>query len=150
MKVKWSNDIYVANDKIAGILIQNTLSSQYFQSSVIGIGININQTTFKSDAPNPISLHSLTGKEYDLDTMLAELCQSIEFRYLQLKNGNFKKIETDYLQNMYRYLEEALYRRPDGEVFNGKIVGLTDIGKLLIDHNKGTEAFGFKEVAFVH
>jgi len=150
LKVKWSNDIYVANAKIAGILIQNTLSGSNFQSSVVGIGINVNQAIFKSDAPNPISMFNVTGNKYDLDQLVGELCKSVEQRYLQLRAGNHQQLEDDYINHLYRYQEDALYKRmDDGTIFSGKIVGLTDLGKLLIDHNRGTEAFGFKEVAFL-
>ncbi len=148
VKVKWSNDIYVFNNKIAGILIQNTLSGSKISTSIVGIGLNINQTEFQS-APNPTSLKLETAQDFDLNEMLNRLLWYIECRYLQLKAGRHDFLRQDYLQHLYRYAEDALYQRPDGTIFSGKITGISPIGQLLISHQKGEEAFGFKEVKFV-
>ena len=149
VKVKWPNDIYVQDNKIAGILIQNTLSGRTIQSSIMGVGININQKTFISDAPNPTSFLLETGKEYPLDAVRADLCGCVERRYLQLRTQQHTIIRQDYLNNLYRFMEPSLFQRADGTVFNGKIIGITQNGKLRIEHNTGEEAFGLKEVGFV-
>jgi len=149
IKVKWPNDIYVKDKKIAGTLIQNTLTANKFQSSVVGIGININQLAFLSDAPNPTSFKIETGKTYDLDEMVKDLCWSIEKRYLQLRSHQNQIIQQDYLNNLYRFMEDGLFQRPEGTIFNGKIVGVTEQGKLRLVHNKGEENFEIKGVKFL-
>ncbi len=149
IKVKWPNDIYVKDKKVAGTLIQNTLTANKFQSSVVGIGININQQTFLSDAPNPTSFKMETGKDFDLDEMTKDLCWAVEKRYLQLRAQQKQIIQQDYLNNLYRFMEDGLFQRPDGTIFNGKIIGVTEQGKLRLVHNKGEELFEIKEVKFL-
>jgi len=149
IKVKWPNDIYVGNKKIAGILIQNTISLNQLQAAVVGIGINVNQEQFLSDAPNPTSLKLETGINFNLDELIKELCSCLEKRYLQLRSQQYHLIQQDYLNNLYRFMEEGLFERPDGTIFNGKIVGITPIGKLRIVHQLGEEAFEIKGVRFV-
>lgn len=148
-KIKWSNDIYIFDKKVAGILIQNTLISRFIQSSVIGVGININQTVFTSDAPNPTSFKLETGNDYTLDELLEMLCWSVEKRYLQLKSGAINEIQKEYLENLYRYMEDALYQIPNGEVFSGKIIGIEEFGKLMIESKYGVQHFDTKQVKFI-
>jgi len=148
-KVKWPNDIYIKDNKIGGILIQNSLSNQKIQSTVVGIGLNINQTKFYSEAPNPTSLALESGSTFDLDTILNELCESIERRYLILRSGNYKKLQQDYLNNLYRFMEDALYRDTAGTIFTGRITGIAPNGKLEMNTNKGTSLFDIKEIEFV-
>lgn len=79
--IKWSNDIYVADKKICGILIENKLAGINIERSVVGIGINVNQTVFLSDAPNPTSLALLTGAEVQLEQLLEEVVDTIVARF---------------------------------------------------------------------
>ncbi len=150
VKIKWPNDILVGDKKIAGTLIQNILYSDNFQTSIIGIGINVNQTLFLSDAPNPTSLKLETKSENELPNLIDLLCSDIEKRYLQLRSDKSSIIEKEYLSNLYRFREDAIYQRMDNdEVFSGKIVGLEESGKLIIDHAKGQTVFSIKEVKFL-
>ena len=149
LRIKWPNDLYVGDKKIAGILIQNVLSGASLQSSVVGIGININQTEFLSDAPNPISLKQLTQKDYHLDTMIEELCQAFDIRYRQLRGGNYNEIEQTYLQRLYRFKEQAVFQRENLGIFVGQITGISLDGKLQIMTSKGQNEFALKEVSFV-
>ena len=149
IKVKWPNDIYVDNKKIAGTLIQNSLSSNRFQNAVVGIGININQQRFVSDAPNPTSFYIETGKNFVLDEMVKDLCWCLEKRYLQLRARQDRLIQQDYLNNLYRFMEDSLFKRWDGTIFSGRIVGITEQGRLEISHDRGEESFEVKEVSFV-
>ena len=149
VKIKWPNDIYVNDKKIGGILIQNVLSGANIQSSVAGVGVNINQSEFDASIPNPTSFFLETAQEYDLFTLLENLCQKIETRYLQVRAGNYSLLENDYFRNLYRFQEEALYQYPGGEIFSGKIVGLSETGKLKIHHKKGEELFDVRAVNFI-
>ena len=150
VKIKWPNDIVVKNKKIAGTLIQNILSPNNFQTSIIGIGINVNQTFFKSETPNPTSIKLETNTENDLQNLINLLCCDIEKRYLQLRADHSSIIQKEYLSNLYRYQEDAIYQRMDNdEVFSGKIIGVDESGKLIIDHTKGQSAFSIKELKFL-
>ena len=149
LKIKWSNDLYVKDRKIAGILIQNSISSHKIKASVVGLGLNINQCIFSDHLPNPSSLSLETNKGYLLKDLFLPLCSCMEKRYLQLKKGEKGLLHKDYLQKLYRYKEEARYQRPDGSMFYGKITGLDPTGKLKIVQEQGEEVFGIKEIKFV-
>jgi BirA family biotin operon repressor/biotin-[acetyl-CoA-carboxylase] ligase len=149
VQIKWPNDIYIGDRKICGILIQNILSGSSIQASVVGIGLNVNQTSFASDLPNPTSMAKVLKKIFNLDVQLAKLCECLEIRYLQLRSDNIALIQRDYLERLYRFQETALYKYPDGKLFSGQIVGVTDTGKLRIHHQRGEEQFEFREVIFV-
>lgn len=148
-KIKWPNDIYINEKKVAGILTQNAISGTQIRSSVIGIGININQTIFTSGAPNPTSFKLESGRETDIYNIISELCRCMENRYLQLKSGNLVPLQTDYLQHLYRYQTESFFQRPNGHIFKGTIAGIAGDGQLQIDSGGTTETFGLKEIKFL-
>jgi BirA family transcriptional regulator, biotin operon repressor / biotin---[acetyl-CoA-carboxylase] ligase len=147
--IKWANDIYINDKKVCGILIQNSLSGSRLQSTIIGIGININQTIFPKDL-NATSLSLETGQTFDLLPFVPQLTQCLEHRYLQLKSSkDFTKIHEEYLSKMYRFGVDAIYRRAiDDSVFMGHIVGVSAMGQLEIMSNRGLEVFDIKEVKF--
>ena len=150
VKVKWPNDIYINQNKVSGILIQNTLSSSQILHSVIGIGININQTIFKSNPPNPTSFQLETGQSYVLFELQFELFKCIEQWYLQLRSNNHNHIQQNYLDHLYLFEEEAYYQRAaDKSIFKGMISGITPTGKLVIEHDGRREMFANKEVEFI-
>ena len=146
VNVKWPNDIYIDDDKVAGILIQTTLSSKGFQNCVVGVGINVNQQEFGPLLPNPTSLSLATGRVYELPPLIDAFCQALEQRYLQLKSGNRAAIGEEYLQHLYRMSQQTLFERPGGERFSGVIEGVNEAGQLLIRHSGGEEAFHLKEI----
>lgn len=154
VRIKWPNDIYIGNKKIAGILIENSVSGNTLQQSIVGIGINVNQEKFSAELPNPTSLKLVSGKEFDLKECLEELCSCIEKRYLQLRppSGILPKeeggIDSDYLKSLYRFGEPANYKYK-GQALNAKITGVTKVGKLMIETEKGKMLeCDFKEVMF--
>lgn len=149
LTIKWPNDIYVFDKKITGILIQNSLQGSTLQSAIIGIGLNVNQKQFLSDAPNPTSMALELGKSLDLETVLAKFCQHLEHNYLQLKTNQIVSIQQRYLNNLYRFQKTAFYRRLDGTIFKGQIKGVTEIGKLMIQTEYGIEEFAFKELKYI-
>ncbi|MDD5507119.1 MAG: biotin--[acetyl-CoA-carboxylase] ligase [Bacteroidales bacterium] len=100
--IKWPNDIYLGERKAAGILINNVIQGASLVRSVAGIGLNINQEVFRSDAPNPVSLKNLTGKELRLERCLTDLCQDLDRRYEELRMGMFRQMDRDYLERQYR------------------------------------------------
>ncbi len=146
--VKWANDIYVSDEKIAGILIQNALSGSRLQHSIIGIGLNINQLAFP-DNFNATSLKRRLELDFDLFTIVEQLAKAIEQRYLQLKTGNFKGLHDEYLSKLYRFNDEYLFQYPNGAFFRGTIIGVTATGRLEILTTEGVKTFDIKEVKFV-
>ncbi len=149
ISIKWPNDIYSGNRKIAGILIENILNSSGIEYSFAGIGININQEVFRSNAPNPVSLKILTGIEYNLDQCLELLCLKIEHWYFQLEKGELSVIKNNYTENLYRLNKLHRFDK-GGKILEGRIIGVDDFGHLLIEtaDNKILE-FDFKEISFL-
>jgi BirA family transcriptional regulator, biotin operon repressor / biotin---[acetyl-CoA-carboxylase] ligase len=150
LSIKWPNDIYIGQRKVGGMLVQNSINQTQLQHSVVGIGINVNQTVFVSDAPNPISLKQITEKETDLFALLNSICTCMEKRYLQLRGGDFETIRKNYLENLYQFMEDHLYKDAKGKLFKGRIVNVLPDGKLLLMHDKGEQAFDMKEIQFIH
>lgn len=153
--VKWPNDIYVDDRKVAGILIEHTLSGRDIRHSVIGIGLNVNQKVFVSDAPNPVSLYQLTGREYNLDDVAERLQRRLSDRYETLRAGwtddesLLQDMRSEYLRHLYRFGKWCRYKDADGE-FEGCITGVTPQGFLQIGRHDGTvRQFDLKEVQFL-
>lgn len=146
--VKWPNDVYIENRKVAGILIQNTLSGKLIQGTIAGMGININQTIFDPMISNATSLKKETKTNFSIPDLLPILLQSIEAHYLKLKNGQIDWLRRNYLQHLYQYQEWALYQKKDGTVIKAQIVGVTPQGQLCLQHQK-IEYFDLKEIKFL-
>lgn len=149
VKIKWPNDIYAGNRKIAGILIENSVKGAVIDFSVVGIGLNLNQERFVSDAPNPVSLKQITGKNFPVREQLHKLLKLLEQRYKVLAEGNCDTIDKSYLDHLLGYREWRLYRAGDKE-FEAKIIGVGDFGQLQLQlRNNEIREFMFKEVEFV-
>ncbi len=148
LKVKWANDMYFYDEKIAGILIQNALSGSRLQHSIIGIGLNVNQLEFP-DNFNATSLKRIFEKDFDLFELVEQLTKAIEQRYLQLKTGNFKKLHDEYISNLYRFGIESEFQYPNGEPFRGTIIGISPVGRLEVLTTEGVKNFDIKELKFV-
>ncbi|WP_101689214.1 biotin--[acetyl-CoA-carboxylase] ligase [Dysgonomonas massiliensis] len=149
ISIKWPNDIYWNNSKICGILIENSLIGNYIQQSIAGIGININQTEFRSDASNPISLSMVTGNSYNLHEILDKITNSILFYYQLAKDGNTFEIVSLYKNALFRKNGYHFYN--DGiEDFEAKINDIEPSGILVLEKPDGKiRKFAFKEVQFV-
>jgi BirA family transcriptional regulator, biotin operon repressor / biotin---[acetyl-CoA-carboxylase] ligase len=147
-KIKWPNDIYFGNKKLGGILIENILRGSLVKSSVVGIGININQVDFKEVNSNATSLKEILHQDYDIGEFLQLLCTAVEKRYLQLRAGKFELIERDYLNALYR-LNEIHTFKIDAQQVQGQIVGVNKNGLLEIYIGGKLRTYGFKEIEFV-
>ena len=144
--VKWPNDVYHLERKIAGILIENELMGNKFNLSVVGVGLNINQERFLSDVPNPVSLKQITGMNYDTEAILKELVQNILYRYEGLKDG-----DTESMIRMYHealYCKTGIHRYEDKEgIFYASIDRVSDDGFLHLITNRNEErSYAFKNV----
>lgn len=149
LTIKWPNDIYYQQQKLGGILIENQLKGAYLDNSVVGLGLNINQTLFPAALQSATSLQNLTGNGYDVIDLIGEFCWHLEKRYLQLKAGQYALLEAAYLQLLYGYQEWLPFEEAStGEQFKGKIVGLDAKGLLLVQKATGTQAYNFKELIF--
>ncbi|NJO68284.1 MAG: biotin--[acetyl-CoA-carboxylase] ligase [Bacteroidetes bacterium] len=149
VSIKWPNDIYVNDKKIAGLLIENTIERNIIKSTVIGIGLNVNQKEFPSGIPNPVSLAKITKTAYDLEEILSSLTNILEYRYSMLKGGDFDTIDENYLSLLYRYRKMALYET-GGKRIAGSIEGVEPTGELIFRNEKGdVSRFGYKEIEYV-
>ncbi len=137
-KIKWTNDIYIGDKKIVGILIENKLSGAMLERSIIGIGINVNQTEFDPSLPNPTSMALEAGRSFERDEIIESLSRALENRFEALSRGQESSIVEDYHKLIYRLGEEHPFRlTTSGEVRHGIIRGVRSSGELIIDWQSG-------------
>ena len=147
--IKWPNDIWVNNDKIAGLLLESSLTGNQIESTVAGIGLNINQQSFLSNAPNPVSLNQLTGVNYDLPSSLEKLASDLDKRYKQLIGGNYGQIKKEYVSKLYRLNRWHEFRDKNG-LYRGRVLTVGDYGRLIIERQNGEiSEYSFKETEFI-
>ena len=149
ISIKWPNDIYWKEKKICGMLIENDLMGRNISQSIAGIGININQETFHSFAPNPVSLRQITGKEFDLFEILKNIVLRIQSYYSLLKKGNTESIVCQYEMSLFR--KEGMHRFKDanGE-FLARIIRVEPEGRLILeDEMLNKRGYIFKEVEYL-
>ena len=148
LHIKWPNDIYYENHKLAGILINSTIKANIMDISIIGIGLNVNQMQFQDWPTHPISLRQITGKEYDLQPLLEQVAESIYNKVETLKTDP-TAIEQDYLKRLFRYRTWAEYE-VDGKVMRLFMTGIDTFGRLmLINEANKTYCFDIKEIKFL-
>ncbi len=144
VRLKWPNDVYADDRKICGILIENSLTGRTVDRSIAGIGLNVNQQEFLSDAPNPVSLRQLTGRTYDIEDMARRLCANI----LTLLDTPADELHSRYRTLLWR--GEGLHRWKDagGRCFEARIADVAPTGHLTLEEIDGTRStFAFKEVS---
>lgn len=148
--VKWPNDVYLNEQKICGILIQNSLQGIHLQHSIVGIGLNVNQRQFPATLPRASSLARATGQSYDRTHLRQRLCSYLEQWYEVLRSQPHAVLDRAYLQHLYLYQQTAWYRRTNGERFRGTISGISPHGHLIMQTPAGVEHFGIKDVTLEH
>ena len=149
LKIKWPNDIFIGNKKVAGILIQNTLHGTTIQASTVGIGINVNQKRF-NQLPDAGALINFIDDCVDLHGLIQKLSMHMEKRFLELKSGGRTVQQELYKTLLYRINTPALYRRiSDNFVFEGVIKNITASGCLVIEDKLGKQIFNLHEIKFV-
>ena len=149
ISIKWPNDIYIGDRKACGILIQNSVIGNRLDYVVVGIGLNVNQTLFVSDAPNPVSMKMTGGMEYDLNLALRKLLISIFKRYAQVKPDTNRKIENEFHSALYRMMEWHDYLLRGSRV-KARITGTNAYGQLMLETETDTILVcDIKEVKFV-
>ncbi len=151
-KIKWPNDLYWQNRKAGGILIESIVGSREagggsWDCAVAGIGININQTIFPEDLPNPVSLKQITGRHFDPAVLAKELCTVINEKYSLLLHDGFESIYEQYLRCLY--MKDNLVKfRKGSRVFEAVVKKVSPVGRLVVQHAV-EEEFDFGEVEWL-
>ncbi len=142
--IKWPNDIYFNDKKIAGILIKNEIKGMMMGTSIIGIGLNVNQESFDENLPNPISMKMITGKDYDLESILNDICFELKV------NAHSSQLTAhSYINKLYRFQQWALYQH-EGCLKEMMIVGYDQFGRLVLKEKNDREVVcDLKEISFV-
>ncbi len=149
IKIKWPNDIYYKDKKLAGILIENSIKGSTINYSVAGIGLNLNQEQFFSNAPNPVSLKQITGKNYSIEEELVSVRQHIKKYYQKLQSGFMSEINHQYIESLYRFNKFYNFRW-NNRIFYAKITGVNEYGHLqILTSENETKEFEFKEIEFL-
>ncbi|MBR2352672.1 MAG: biotin--[Alistipes sp.] len=149
-RVKWTNDIYVGNRKLVGILIEHSLASTSLRRTIVGIGINVNQTEFDAALPNPVSMAQLLGRELDTEEVLQNFLKHLQRTYEALRHVGKEALHERYNALLYRLNEWHDYALPSGERFRAAIRGTQPSGALRLEDKNGIiEEYLFKEVEFI-
>ena len=149
ISIKWPNDIYWQDKKICGMLIENDLSGHNLLRSIIGIGINLNQTIFRGDAPNPVSLWQIVKQEVDREVVLRQFLSRFEAYNQALLSGEKALIHTRYMEALY--WREGYHPYADAKgAFSARIYGIEPTGHLLLQSTDGViRRYAFKEVSYL-
>lgn len=147
--IKWPNDIYVGDRKICGMLLEHRLCGRKISHSLIGVGLNVNQSLFRSDAPNPVSLRQLLGRQTSRENLLGKIVDRFNQLLGLLQRGETDLLHYAYCHRLYRRTERHFYS--DGkEIFAARIIDVEPQGRLLLrDDNGLVRSYAFKEVRFV-
>lgn len=146
--IKWPNDILSLNKKICGILVENVIQKNEIKSSVIGIGLNVNQINFPVNF-NATSILKETNTEVNLDEFLIQLITELKTQTSYITNASTNVLKKNYLKHLYKKNTPTMFKNSKGVLFMGKIIGVSSFGKLQIElENDSIEEFGIKEVSF--
>ncbi|WP_297803292.1 biotin--[acetyl-CoA-carboxylase] ligase [uncultured Polaribacter sp.] len=150
ISIKWPNDLMVANKKICGILIENTFFGDQIKSTIVGIGLNVNQEKFPNSLRNVTSLKLATLKETDLNLLLHEILAELKTNIKLLESKDFHLLEKQYLNVLYKKNIPTMFKTSKDEIFMGIISGISDQGNLQIQlEDDSVKEFGIKEVSML-
>ena len=148
VSVKWSNDVYWKDFKMAGILIENTLQGDRILDTVAGVGLDVNQEVFVSDAPNPISLKNITGRDFDIEALLNDIVERF-ISYMELPADKRPEVDRLYRSRLYRREGYHKFRDENG-IFEARIEGIRPDGCLMLQTLTGEHrVYEFKQVQFI-
>lgn len=149
ISLKWPNDIYWKDYKLSGTLIETKIVSGHIKDFIFGVGLNVNQTHFSSDIPNPISLAQIIGHDIDKAHLLKEILQSFQRYFAYIEGGEYDGISGLYHESLYHSKGFHWYRDAQGK-FEGAIVEVEDDGHLIMRTREGVvKSYLFKEIEFV-
>ena len=150
LTIKWPNDIYYEDRKIGGVLIENNIAGRAIKSSIIGIGLNVNQKNFDPEkVKTASSLSIILQEDVNLMELLGKICCQIEGQYLKLRAGQYDQLKREYSHCLYKLNRLAFFRQ-NGELLEGKITGVTEEGLLLLAVNGAIRRYNFKEIEFMN
>jgi BirA family transcriptional regulator, biotin operon repressor / biotin---[acetyl-CoA-carboxylase] ligase len=147
LSIKWPNDLYISDRKAAGILIENVYRGTSWSASIVGVGVNVNQSTFSESAPNAVSLSMITGKNYDPVHLGRALHQSLLRRYNQLNSINNASVIHEYNAHLYKRGQRVRLKK-ENVVFTATIQEVSESGEL-ITSGALEQRFKSGEVEFV-
>ena len=148
--VKWPNDILSANKKIAGVLIENVVKQNRLEHSIIGIGLNVNQTKF-NNLSSATSLKISCGKTFDLDEILNKFLTELKIAYNRLDSGAFEALNADYESKLFRKNKPSTFKNAEGSLFSGYIKGISSSGNLvLLLEDEIIEEFTLNEITLLY
>jgi BirA family biotin operon repressor/biotin-[acetyl-CoA-carboxylase] ligase len=138
VSIKWPNDLYWKDRKAGGILIESVVrtgekGTSAWEWAIIGIGININQTEFAPDLPNPVSMKQITGRQANTVDLAKELCEILDHYFRELITNGFESILSSYLSHFYKK-DKSVRLKKDNRVFEATIKGISPEGKLIVQH----------------
>ncbi|MCL5130412.1 MULTISPECIES: biotin--[acetyl-CoA-carboxylase] ligase [unclassified Algibacter] len=150
LSVKWPNDILSENKKVCGVLIENVIKQSQLQGSIIGIGLNVNQTDFEN-LPKASSLKSISGKFFVLDEVLVALILNLKYYFGILEAGNLKVLKDEYETNLFRKDKPSTFKDAEGLMFSGFITGISSDGKLeVLLEDEIIKTFDLKEISLLY
>lgn len=146
--IKWPNDIYINKKKVCGVLIQNTMKKNNMEYSVIGIGINVNQSSFSSDLPNPTSMRIESSENINLQQLRDKLYSTIESNYITLKNQGVEKLKEAYEERLFLRNEKHTFIVQEDQEMIGAITGVKDDGQLTLETNGQQHSYQMNEIKY--
>ncbi|MEP3838990.1 MAG: biotin--[acetyl-CoA-carboxylase] ligase [Algibacter sp.] len=150
LSVKWPNDILSADKKICGVLIENVIKQNKINASIIGIGLNVNQTTFEN-LPKAASLKSITNKAFDINEILLAVISNFKDYFLILKDGKYETIKAEYEAQLFRKNKPSTFKNAEGQMFSGFIKSVSDAGYLqVLLEDDVLKAFDLKEITLLY
>jgi len=150
IKVKWPNDILSENKKICGILIENVIKQASLPSSIIGVGMNVNQTNFEK-LPKASSVKLITGKSYDLDEILHQFLKYLKIYFSLLECHKYNVLKDEYETLLFRKNKPSTFQDAEGYMFSGFIKGVTQSGNLIIElEDEIIKEYALKEVTLLY
>ena len=150
LSIKWPNDILSANKKICGILIENVIKQNNLNSSIIGIGLNVNQTEFVN-LPLASSLKRITGITYNLDELLLAIITNLKDYFFLLANGDFEILMREYKVHLFRKNKPSSFKDAEGNIFSGIIKNISNSGNLqVLMEDEIIKEFDLKEITLLY
>ena len=146
--IKWPNDILSAKNKICGILIENNIRNHKIYATIVGIGLNVNQTEFPDFLKNVTSLKKIKDIDFNLDALLLRLIEKIKEKIQLLVSKKYEELENDYLKVLYKKNIPTMFKDSNDALFMGIITGISNSGNLLVElEDETVKEFGIKEIS---